>query len=346
MYTAQGIDIDMIFDEYKKENNLRIMSSKTRDNYNMCIDLFIRYIKEHELSVDKEAVLLWQKHLLEKDRPLSKSSVIRYITDLKTFFQWAVDSGYMDETPFKNYRSTLRKDPTNKNYLTTDEFETFLNFNVNSIRREDRTEFFINWLFMCVLLTTGVRVDSASRIRLCDVDFEAGTIYLHKAKGDISYSVSVSDDILEKIKHYIKVLRPQSIPDEAPLFLKRIPVNMMHKFTAKNGYMKRIWRAGNGTYYAPIHERHISHRTCPKYTMDICGKALTAHEFRHSHAMYLYEKGVPIEVISEQLGHSSVSITQNYLHGLQRSTLKKHTQAVWDNLKQGTDVHALQIRKA
>lgn len=44
-------------------------------------------------------------------------------------------------------------------------------------------------------------------------------------------------------------------------------------------------------------------------------KHIRIHDFRHSHATLLYNLNVPIEVISQRLGHSSINITSNiYIH--------------------------------
>lgn len=44
-------------------------------------------------------------------------------------------------------------------------------------------------------------------------------------------------------------------------------------------------------------------------------KQIRIHDFRHSHALFLPSKGVPITVISKRLGYSNISITLNiYSH--------------------------------
>jgi integrase len=38
------------------------------------------------------------------------------------------------------------------------------------------------------------------------------------------------------------------------------------------------------------------------------------HDLRHSFATWLGQSGAPLEVIRDQLGHSSISVTQKYRH--------------------------------
>lgn len=52
-------------------------------------------------------------------------------------------------------------------------------------------------------------------------------------------------------------------------------------------------------------------------------KRIRIHDFRHSHATILYEKGVDIKLIQERLGHSDISITLNtYVHTNERQQKK------------------------
>jgi integrase len=42
------------------------------------------------------------------------------------------------------------------------------------------------------------------------------------------------------------------------------------------------------------------------------------HDLRHTHATWLGQNGVPIEVVSKQLGHSGLAVTMKYRHVIQR----------------------------
>ena len=57
------------------------------------------------------------------------------------------------------------------------------------------------------------------------------------------------------------------------------------------------------------------------YYCDISGiKRIKIHEFRHSHAILLYQNSVPIDEISSRLGHSKISITTDiYLKYMPRN---------------------------
>jgi len=56
-------------------------------------------------------------------------------------------------------------------------------------------------------------------------------------------------------------------------------------------------------------------------------KDLTFHMARHTAAVYMLNSGVPLEVVSRILGHSSVKTTQEYAKVL-KSTIRKHMEGL------------------
>ena len=44
------------------------------------------------------------------------------------------------------------------------------------------------------------------------------------------------------------------------------------------------------------------------------GEQISFHSLRHTACTSLVEKGVPIEVVRQFMGHSSVLVTQKYVH--------------------------------
>jgi len=63
--------------------------------------------------------------------------------------------------------------------------------------------------------------------------------------------------------------------------------------------------------YDPVYITQLIRR----YSVNIIGRTVTAHVFRHYFATSQIEKGMPIHTLSKLLGHSSVDITaQYYLH--------------------------------
>lgn len=64
----------------------------------------------------------------------------------------------------------------------------------------------------------------------------------------------------------------------------------------------------------PFHRSHIW-RGCHRLGMDILGRPVGVHTFRHSFATQMIEKGVELKRVSDYLGHSDSTITNDmYVH--------------------------------
>jgi integrase len=56
---------------------------------------------------------------------------------------------------------------------------------------------------------------------------------------------------------------------------------------------------------------HLSRVSVKLFRAQDFPKGFTFHGLRHTHASYLIASGVPIKVISERLGHSSIAMTMD-----------------------------------
>ena len=84
-------------------------------------------------------------------------------------------------------------------------------------------------------------------------------------------------------------------------------------------YYESKYKNFNNTFYICGGEKNISFTTLLRIKNYYCDKAkvkrITIHEFRHSHASMLYEKGIPIFSISQRLGHDNITTTlSTYTH--------------------------------
>ena len=67
----------------------------------------------------------------------------------------------------------------------------------------------------------------------------------------------------------------------------------------------------------------IARKNCTEVPQNV-----TPHMFRHSRALHLYRKGVPLPLISEWLGHSNVETTLIYAYAdteMKRAAIEKAT---------------------
>lgn len=64
--------------------------------------------------------------------------------------------------------------------------------------------------------------------------------------------------------------------------------------------------------YIVVHAEDTYRKWLYKKSLEVLGKRINPHQLRHAKAMYLINKGMPIESIKELLGHSSINSTQIY----------------------------------
>lgn len=135
----------------------------------------------------------------------------------------------------------------------------------------------------------GLRMNELKHVRLSDIDSKSFQIKVVTAKGGKQRFTILPKQLLEPLRHYYKMYRPQE-------------------------YLFEGQRTG-----MPMHERSIQHFIQRYITMIGLGnKDYSAHTLRHSFATHLLDTGADIHTIKELLGHSNLDTTIIYLH-LQQS---------------------------
>lgn len=137
-----------------------------------------------------------------------------------------------------------------------------------------------------ILLNSGLRFSELAGLNCEDVNFKNKTIKIYKNyyRGHINYSAKTDSGI------------------------RTIPLN-----AEALGAIKRIYRIGGDALVCGKRGDRISyntvvkewHRICKESGIRVCG----LHVFRHTFATGLLSCGVPLKVVSDLLGHSSIAIT-------------------------------------
>lgn len=167
------------------------------------------------------------------------------------------------------------------------------NYNTNPVHGRDRALFAFLW-------RTGVRVVELPEIRASDLDREAGTVRIRRSKQRPGRDAVLfgSDDSIdwcwEQLEPWLTKRAERSIRKHQPLFCvidgrtRGAALGAPQIRTALKGYAERAGLRGR---FHPA-------------------------GFRSTLAHELYEANVPVTQIQQQLGHSSVSVTQALLERL------------------------------
>ena len=126
---------------------------------------------------------------------------------------------------------------------------------------------------------------------------------------------------------HIALLREEVNPETASIIIrsaKRHPGSPARscEITVSTDLARRILEEapvpGRYAFAAPgiglnhVFEKILKKAGIPKH--NVLNQKLTSHSFRHTHATLLRAAGVPLEIVQQQLGHSSITTTQIYNH--------------------------------
>jgi site-specific recombinase XerD len=245
----------------EKEIRWRGYSDKTLRSYKYCVTDFLKV--GDPSNVDESSI---KSYLLGKQREgLSSQTVALYLNAIKFYYRYVVKSGRRIRIKFPKKSKRLPVVFTKK--------EIYLILSV--------TKNFKHKLILALAYGAGLRVSEVSKLRIRDLDFEKGLIYVRNSKGGKDRMTILPSKIRDQLFVYVKGRNP-------------------------NGYLFLSERGGS------LHVRSL--QCVLKNAMRRAGiiKDATFHSLRHSFATHMLEAGTDLRYIQELLGHSSITTTQIY----------------------------------
>lgn len=210
---------------------------------------------------------------------------------LKTCLRWAVAEEYLVRSPMTGLRPPKEIEPKKVRFWTPQEAAALL----KAARG--------HWMetMLRLLLSTGIRLGEVLGLQWGDVDFERGTLRIDRQLTENKSKQTIGPPKTEKSRRSIRLStadlsmlfasRPEDSNGEDPIFKGQRCRRWIRRAVVRDGLDEIINAAG-----------------VPRRTV---------HATRHTNATALLRAGVPIKVVSERLGHSSVSITwETYAHVL------------------------------
>lgn len=266
-----------------KQKNYSINTSK---NYEIDILEFKEYIDKKSISYLEVDYDLIKGYLMELyNRKLSRNSVARKLSSLRSFYKYLFNNNLIKTNPFK-YVSTPKKEKKLPKYLGVEELETIFNTpDLNTpLGQRDR-------LILEVLYATGIRVSELVNIKINDIDFYKKEVKI-LGKGNKERIDPFGDYCLDAIENFIN--------DGRKKILKKF--NTTCEYLIINGHGKKITTRG----VEKILDNIIKKASLKKH--------VSPHMLRHSFATHLLNEGCDILTVQELLGHESLESTQVYTH--------------------------------
>ena len=244
-------------------------------------------------SLSKELVLEWTS----KRKNESISTWIHRASDLRQFAFYLQRQGYDAFIPPKSHKVNHVK------YIpyifTHEEIDQFFQA-VDSIKPHPRSNKHKTFpLLFRLLYCCGLRVSEAIHLKISDIDFDNGVLFIRETKFNKDRLVPMSVPLAELFTKFHALFNINQCPKDY-FFRNRDGTQLTSRWIYMV-YRKLLWKGG------------ISHGGR--------GKGPRVHDFRHSFCVHTLAKQVNegfdlyivLPVLSVYIGHSSVGATQRYV---------------------------------
>lgn len=266
-------------------------------------DSIFNNIKLNQLK--KEHFQKFFNNLQEKNLKLSTIKQIKIFINI--VLNYAIEEEYINKNFCKNIKLPKDMDIKNNKYLSDDE--------INIIFKKCKDEKLL--IIIKIALSTGMRINEILALTEKDFNFEKYYINVDKI---ISSSKQFIDE--NNYKNEIIITPPKSKNSIRKAYFNKNISEDIKKYilSEKERYLKNGKSYTTETliftnkYFNPYNFYSLNIKV-NKLFKDCNINARSFHIFRHTSGSKLYESGVNIKTISEQLGHANTNITSNiYVH--------------------------------
>lgn len=293
----------------------RCLSENTIRSYRQTLNLFVKFLREEKgypitkirFSIVERETLLEFLNWIETERMCSASTRNQRLMVLRAFFDYA---GIVDCTQVSLYMDCLNI-PVKENRGKIVEFlsETAL---ASLLRQPDSTrkKELRNLTFMILMYDTAARCSELLDMRIKDLRLNAEhpIAYLH-GKGGKTRTVPLLSRTVQHCKRYLLKFHSGEPADSEKYVFYTVIHGTQNRMSHDNAadFMKK---------YGIMAARECAEM--PKH--------LHPHMLRHTRAMHLYRKGMPLDLLSQFLGHASIETTRIYAYAdteMKRAALEK-----------------------
>lgn len=245
-------------------------------NYRIDLKEFSQIINTELNKIDYFVLRKYMVYLSQKN--VSRRTISRKISALRSFFKFLVREGYLKNNPaaLLIYPRLEKKLPV---FLTEEQISQLLDYyepgnDILYLRDKALIEF---------LYSTGARVSEVVSLKVEDVDLISGVVKV-RGKGKRERLLPLGEPAVKALRRYLEMRNNSSL----------------YLFLNKRG--KPITDRG---------VRDVINRYVKKLASSL---KISPHVFRHSFATHLLNRGADLRSVQELLGHASIATTQVYTH--------------------------------
>lgn len=255
-------------------------SSSTITYYNINLDMFLRFMTDRKGCCNFPVSELLKSDYIsyisyQRSRSLKNTSVRTYARAVKVYLRWLWFEEYIDKNITVNVK-VPKMDARIVNPLTTSEvYSLYSACSSTSLSLR-------NLLIVSLMLECGLRSGEVCRLELSHIDSVNNILHICNSKGCKSRDIPVSDYVIGLFLDYRNTLSFKS------------------KYAIVTVKGKQLTKYSIDCLFAKL-----------KVSLNF---NIYPHLLRHTFATSFILGGGSLEVLRVLLGHSSYSVTQNYLH--------------------------------
>ena len=300
------ITLPALIEQFCATKQIEGKAIKTVSWYRDCLFRFVKHLDDDRLpsftlenarsfiASLQEQENKWVGHPRnhEQEGKLSAFTIHGYVRALKVFSSWLFEEGYTTQNLLLKLKKPKLPEPMIE-VLTDEELEKIMSVVNPNCFLGARLH-----IIVLLLLDTGLRASELCGLKMADVDLNRGILKVC-GKGNKERIVPFGATTKKALLRYIATWRPEPLPGVDTLVL------------STDGSALTYWGL-----------MHIIRRLSVRADIP----RLHAHLFRHTFAVRYLMNGGDIMTLRLILGHTSLEVTQKYLHLAEEHIKIQHNQ--------------------
>lgn len=271
-----------LIDHYLLRCRIEGKSPQTIRSYRETLERFARILREQ--GAPSAAAELTAGHIyayLDRFTTLSLDTRHRYFREVRCFFNWLVEAGYLEHNPFRGLRNVRLPRKIIRPFTPADVTALLSACDHGTpAGLRDRA-------MVLLLLDTGIRCSELVSLQAADLDLEGRRLRVLHGKGQKQRVVSFATRCDHAMRDYL--VARGSAP--GPLFLALTGHRLLSSAALQpNGLKQMLRRLGRGAGVSKVH----------------------AHRFRHTFATWAIEHNARELDVQYLLGHASPDMVRRY----------------------------------
>ena len=252
-----------------EDMQVRNLAQNTQMSYVQQVSQFARYFNKSPELLGPEDIRTYQVYLTN-EKKLAPGSVLIAVAALRFLYKISLKKNWT----FEDLIPAPKKPQRLPVILSPEEVLQFLGCVGNTRHRA----------ILTTCYAAGLRVSESVHLKATDIDSQRMVIRVEQGKGQKDRYVMLSPKLLETLRAYWRVVRPQG-----------------------------GWLFESDTAGQPITTGAVELACRKARRLSRIRKPITPHSMRHAFAVHLLESGTDVRTIQLLLGHRSLATTARYL---------------------------------